>query len=139
MTAFPVLQQSVSEYGWIVIGMSFVIFSALRFLAAYNWNPATTMSLCFATLVALYWFLLYIRIFRSRPHSILLACIIPTCIVCMLLPGMGYIWSKVKPEPIVSLRGRFERDRRSRPRPLPRPKAAGEEVEETPPLQTPRA
>lgn len=118
MTAFPDAQHVVNDYGWITIGMSFIIFSAARFLTAYEWNAVGTIVSCFVGCVAVYWMLLYMTIFRSRPNSIFLACMIPACILSMLLPGIGYVWERIKPEPVMTTRSRYEIQKRRRP---PRP------------------
>jgi hypothetical protein len=103
ITAFPAIGQAMAtENGMLFMTMAFFAASAIRFLEAYEWNSIVVAPCVYAFAVAVYWLLLYMHVLRTRPSSLLGSSIVPACVVAMLLPGMDYVWQKIKPRGIVS-------------------------------------
>lgn len=103
ITAFPAIGQALAtENGMLFMTMAFFAASAIRFLEAYEWNSITVMPVVYAFTIGAYWLLLYMQVIRTRPLSLLGSSIVPACIIAVVLPGIDYVWQKIKPRGIVS-------------------------------------
>jgi preprotein translocase subunit Sec61beta len=103
ITAFPAIGQALAtENGMLFMTMAFFAASAIRFLEAHEWNSITVAPCVYAFTVAVYWLLLYMQLLRTQPSSLLGSSIVPACVIAVLLPGMDYVWQKIKPREIVS-------------------------------------
>ena len=103
ITAFPALGQALAtENTMLILTMTFFIASAVRFLEAFYWNSLLVMPGVYALVIVAYWLLLNSKIIRTYPASLFGSSIVPACVIAVFLPGLDYVWQKIKPRGIVS-------------------------------------
>lgn len=109
VTVFPVLaNNAVVENGMLMMTLLFCIASASRFLEAYEWNSFLMLPIVYGIVFCIYWVLLYVHIIRTRPPSLLIAVVFAGSIAAFFIPGLEFVWKKIKPRSVA--RGAFIRE-----------------------------